>query len=358
MSHLYKTVQWNAHKRRYDAWLAAGVAVYLVVFVLAGSLLWTGEHAVSFPVLLMRALGTAAFALLHVTLCIGPLARLTPLASPLLYNRRHMGVCVFLLALAHAFVATGYYGGFGGVNPLSALLIHGSFRSVSGFPFEALGLAALIVLFLMAATSHDFWLANLSPRVWKWLHMLVYPAYGMLVLHVELGVLQSEPHPALRALLLAGVAIVTGLHAAAAFRQARADRATHDPAPASDPSDAGWIDAMPVGSIRDGRARIVCPRGGEKIAVFRQGDTYSALSNVCAHQGGPLGEGKIVNGCVTCPWHGYQYLPQNGQSPPPYTEKIATYQVRVRAGMVQVRPEPLPPGTPVTPAHAPAEPSP
>ena len=42
----------------------------------------------------------------------------------------------------------------------------------------------------MAATSHDFWLHNLSPYVWKSLHMGVYVAYGLLVLHVLLGVVQ------------------------------------------------------------------------------------------------------------------------------------------------------------------------
>ena len=45
-----------------------------------------------------------------------------------------------------------------------------------GFPFKTIGIAALLVLFLMAATSHDFWLAFLRPPVWKALHMLLYAA--------------------------------------------------------------------------------------------------------------------------------------------------------------------------------------
>mgnify|MGYP003753304843 CR=1 FL=1 len=48
------------------------------------------------------------------------------------------------------------------------------------------------------------------------------------------------------------------------------------------------------------------------------------MHNVCKHQMGPLGEGKIIDGCITCPWHGYQYLPANGQSPPPFTEMVKT----------------------------------
>jgi nitrite reductase/ring-hydroxylating ferredoxin subunit len=58
-----------------------------------------------------------------------------------------------------------------------------------------------------------------------------------------------------------------------------------------------------------------------------------------------LGEGKILDGCITCPWHGYQYLPHNGQSPPPFTEKVSTYDVKVEEGNVWLNPEPFAEGT-------------
>jgi sulfoxide reductase heme-binding subunit YedZ len=77
----------------------------------------------------------------------------------------------------------------------------------------------------------------------------------------------------------------------------------------------------------------------------------SAVSNVCRHQAGPIGEGKVVDGCITCPWHGYQYLPGNGRSPAPFTERVETYDVRVVSGRVYVNPEPHEPGTPVEPAR-------
>jgi nitrite reductase/ring-hydroxylating ferredoxin subunit len=93
-------------------------------------------------------------------------------------------------------------------------------------------------------------------------------------------------------------------------------------------------------------ARIVAAAGGERIAVFRDGAQIGALTNLCAHQNGPLGEGRIVDGCVTCPWHGYQYRLDDGCAPPPFTEKLATYRVRLRDGVVEVDPQALPPGTP------------
>ena len=83
------------------------------------------------------------------------------------------------------------------------------------------------------------------------------------------------------------------------------------------------------------------------MALFRYDGKVSAISNVCRHQNGPLGEGKIVDGCVVCPWHGYQYRPHDGTSPPPFTEKVPTFRVKVAAGRVLVDPRPLPPGTPV-----------
>ena len=88
---------------------------------------------------------------------------------------------------------------------------------------------------------------------------------------------------------------------------------------------------------------------GENIAIFKYDGKISAIHNVCKHQMGPLGEGRIVDGCITCPWHGYQYLPHNGQSPPPFTEKVKTYDVKILEGYVWVNPVPKEEGTFVEP---------
>ena len=72
--------------------------------------------------------------------------------------------------------------------------------------------------------------------------------------------------------------------------------------------------------------------------MFRDGNQIGALTNLCAHQNGPLGEGCILNGLVTCPWHGYEYRLADGCAPPPFTEKLATYRVRLRDGVIEVDP--------------------
>jgi len=113
----------------------------------------------------------------------------------------------------------------------------------------------------------------------------------------------------------------------------------------------GFVDVAALDEIEETRAKVVSVGRCERIAVYKHEGAICAVSNVCEHQGGPLGEGKIVQGCVTCPWHGWQYRPEDGQSPPPFAEKIATYRVRVERGRVLVDPKPLAPGTAVEPAR-------
>jgi nitrite reductase/ring-hydroxylating ferredoxin subunit len=59
-----------------------------------------------------------------------------------------------------------------------------------------------------------------------------------------------------------------------------------------------------------------------------------------------LGEGRILDGCITCPWHGHQFRPEDGCSPPPFTDKVATHRLKRVGRSVLVETEPLPPGTP------------
>src|SRR5271154_1678703 len=110
----YVSVQWNRQKKFYDAVLIGGVAAYLVIFGVLTEMLFP---FVTDEIMLMRAFGTAAFLLLHVILCIGPLCRLSPKFLPLLYNRRHAGVTLFLLALIHSVLVVATYHAGGNANP-------------------------------------------------------------------------------------------------------------------------------------------------------------------------------------------------------------------------------------------------
>ena len=347
MAHDYKAVQWTPFKKRFDLWMLAGIALYLTLFVVISFAAQPEGESLHLVQIVIRATGTLAFLMLTFILCIGPLARLTDRFKPFLYNRRHLGVTTFLIALIHAALVIMWYHGFSATNPLvSVFLSNPRYDSLAGFPFEVLGFAALIIMFLMAATSHDFWNANLGPGLWKALHMGVYVAYALLVAHVVLGAIQFNKSPIYVTLICAGSMTVVGLHlftGLASFR--RANRSELE----------GWLLVCRTGEMEDSRAKIVRPKSGEAIAVFLDGNKVSAVSNVCRHQGGPLGEGKIVDGCITCPWHGFQYRTEDGQSPPPFTEKISTYATRIVDGVVYVNPQPNAPGTPQEPSLIGAE---
>jgi nitrite reductase/ring-hydroxylating ferredoxin subunit/DMSO/TMAO reductase YedYZ heme-binding membrane subunit len=345
MSVAYVSIQWNRQKRFYDAVLIASVGIYLVVFGLITKTLFP---LVTDEVMLMRAFGTAAFLLLHVILCIGPMCRLNSRFLPVLYNRRHAGVTCFLLGLIHATLVIATYHVGGDTNPVLSIFEASPLTaSVSGVPFQPAGFVALVILFLMAATSHDFWLANLTAPVWKSLHMLVYLAYALLVLHVAFGVMQGEGSPVYVGAVAIGLITVLSLHIAAAKKEVASDDVRKAAAVHSIGNE--FVDACAVADIPEHRARIVCI-AGERVAIFKYDGKISAVSNVCQHQNGPLGEGKIVFGCITCPWHGYQYQPDTGASPPPFVEKVPTFNVRIINGRVLVHPKPNPAGTRAEPA--------
>ncbi len=337
----YQAVGWNAFKKRYDTIMASGIVAFLVSFVGAGSFL---HPEMSLEILLMRGIGVSAFLLLHLILVIGPLARLDRRWLPLLYNRRHMGVTLFLLAFAHGVIATLTYHVGSDMNPILSVFTTDAGARMTAVPFQAFGFLALAILFVMASTSHDFWLANLTAPLWKTLHMSVYLAYGLLIAHVVFGVLQAERSPVYPLLVGLGILAVAGLHLLSGWRGRDLDRS-----PAFD-EKSGYLAICRVDSLVENQplGAIV---NGERVAVLRyEGDKVSCVSGVCQHQNGPLAEGRFVSGCLTCPWHGYQYRPADGTSPAPFTERIPTFDVRIEAGMVWVRSTSNPAGTYTVPA--------
>ncbi|MCB0517776.1 MAG: ferric reductase-like transmembrane domain-containing protein [Saprospiraceae bacterium] len=329
MSLDYSPVLWSKRKKKYD-WIMAGLMGFYLVLFSVLQLVFYPE--ITAETLIIRATGTLALLMLHVILTIGPLCRLSPHFLPVLYNRRHLGVGMFLVALVHGVFNVFQFHALGDTNPIVSIFsANENYASYGNFPFQTLGFFALLILFLMAATSHDFWLKNLTPKVWKALHTGVYFAYTLIIFHVLLGSYQGEGNGGMLGLLVAGMAIVIGLHLIAArvnLQEKIAEEKTGD-----DP----FQKVCALSEIEEKRAKAVIING-ENIAIFKYDGKLSAVHNLCKHQNGPLGEGKIVDGCITCPWHGYQYLPHNGQSPPPFEEKVKTYDVELRNGEVFVNP--------------------
>lgn len=342
MAVTYEAVLWNRQKKIYDRLLWAGIAILLLGFVGAQLVL---HPQITAETLIIRATAFTAVILLHLILLIGPLSRLDTRFLPLLYNRRHLGVSMFLLALIHGIFSIIQFHTLGDTSPLaSVFLSNQKYQAISEFPFQILGFFALLILFVMAASSHDFWLKNLGARFWKAMHMLVYLAYGLIILHVALGTLQYEQNLFYQVLLWGGFILISGLHLLGGIRANQQLAAEKDTL-----TSEGYFAVAKLDELEESCGKSVFV-DGQNIAVFKYEGKVSAVHNVCKHQMGPLGEGRVVDGCITCPWHGYQYLPDNGQAPPPFKEKLSTYRVKVLDNTIWVDPEPLPEGTAVEPA--------
>ncbi|GAA1585624.1 Rieske 2Fe-2S domain-containing protein [Actinoplanes couchii] len=98
-----------------------------------------------------------------------------------------------------------------------------------------------------------------------------------------------------------------------------------------------WTVAGSLSSLPDGKpaARRV---GDVAVLLFRQGERVSALIDRCSHEGGPLSEGTVSDGCVECPWHGSTFRLDDGAVVHgPAGNDQPVLPVRVRAGLVEVR---------------------
>jgi len=83
-----------------------------------------------------------------------------------------------------------------------------------------------------------------------------------------------------------------------------------------------------------GSIEIVC--GQDVIAIYRHANALYAIDGVCMHQGGPLAKGKIANGTVTCPWHGWQYDLATGNNSTTCKPMLKSYEIRENNGVIEI----------------------
>jgi nitrite reductase/ring-hydroxylating ferredoxin subunit len=92
-----------------------------------------------------------------------------------------------------------------------------------------------------------------------------------------------------------------------------------------------WI-RLDLTEIPDG-VPTAAKAGAQTLVLVRNGDRVFALHAQCAHAGGPLAEGKIVDGCIECPWHYSRYRLADGKrTQGPSTFDQPRYDVRVAEG--------------------------
>lgn len=107
-------------------------------------------------------------------------------------------------------------------------------------------------------------------------------------------------------------------------------------APGQTPPDQ-FTAVMPERALAEGTAHAVDVGDLRMMLVREQGQIY-ALARECAHLGGPLEEGTLADGCVTCPWHGSRFALDDGRVVDgPATFAQPHFETRVRDGQIEVR---------------------
>ena len=97
-------------------------------------------------------------------------------------------------------------------------------------------------------------------------------------------------------------------------------------------------DFITVAQVRDippGTGRTVDIHG-IWIALFNVDGTFYAIDNACPHAGGPLGEGKLNETVVECPWHGWKLSVGSGERVGNSNFQVACCEVRVEGEHVQI----------------------
>ena len=98
-----------------------------------------------------------------------------------------------------------------------------------------------------------------------------------------------------------------------------------------------WTPVLAASELREGEPRQV-DVDGVPIMVVRDGGQIRALADRCSHRGGPLSNGEISDGCVTCPWHGSVFRLEDGsveRGPAAYPQPAL--DARESGGQVEVR---------------------
>jgi len=77
--------------------------------------------------------------------------------------------------------------------------------------------------------------------------------------------------------------------------------------------------------------------GRTRVALTCKDGVFGAISGVCNHVGGPLGQGALDGDYVVCPWHYWKFHWQTGVGEPGYeADRVPAYDVKVENGRVLV----------------------
>jgi nitrite reductase (NADH) small subunit/3-phenylpropionate/trans-cinnamate dioxygenase ferredoxin subunit len=91
-----------------------------------------------------------------------------------------------------------------------------------------------------------------------------------------------------------------------------------------------------VSDFEDNQGKAV-PVDGRMVAVFRQGDEWYAIDDLCPHMGASLAEGHVEDKTVTCPWHAWRFCIKDGTWEDNPRVKVESFDVKIEGDDVMVR---------------------
>ncbi len=100
--------------------------------------------------------------------------------------------------------------------------------------------------------------------------------------------------------------------------------------------DAEWTD---VGSVEELKQKPLQAISFNKttIALTYKDGAFAAISGVCNHVGGPLGEGQLAGDYVVCPWHYWKFHHKTGQGEAGYEQdQVPAYTIKIENGRLYI----------------------
>src|SRR2546427_7575536 len=91
---------------------------------------------------------------------------------------------------------------------------------------------------------------------------------------------------------------------------------------------ATFVRVAKISDLPPGEGRVGVVQS-HAVALFNVEGRFYAVSNVCLHRGGPIGEGMLDEAVVTCPNHGWEYDVRTGTNLANPTARLRSFEVRI-----------------------------
>ena len=373
-------------KQTYDIYTNAFI---LLVFITSKLLFRNLDDAT----LVLRTSAILSFFFLHLVLLIGPWSRFSGRIIKVYHYRRHLGVTVLLLGWLHASIVFSKYFMFSVESAFSSIftfygftalfimiwlgitswdyvqkkfkdlwwkILHGFlliiytamalyvYRLQKSFnepllTYHALIIGIFILIWILVA-PYSIIKKIMKTYVfgWKQLHVLIYIAYFSLLLHVLLGALTTRGL-ILKLVFWISILLVLGSHITGWIKKMYEDRKINKKMGLINQQftedNKLFIGIAHVNEFEEGKGKRFYVKNNP-IAVFKNEGNFIAISNICAHQKGPLYKGRVEYGMVECPWHYWTYELKTGCTLGKERFCIPAYETRIKDDTIFVSAEP------------------